>query len=197
MTAFPEALRKWNQASSAASVSESDLARGGIQMHIKDDAVRFHFGAARNPSFAVGLTAFCVFWTGIWGVQYVLGVPWIFQALTLLIEPLFIVLCLDLWLSTTTVTIANGLVTRRYAVLGVACKRFWPGDEIQGVLLKIGTQMQGRTGTPYYNVRALLQDGRTTMIGPRIRDKRQAEWIAARMRMALGLPPAPPLRTDV
>jgi hypothetical protein len=48
-------------------------------------------------------------------------------------------------------------------------------------------QSTGRSGTPYYELRATLDTGRHTHLGYGIRNKRHAEWLADRMRAEIGL----------
>lgn len=46
----------------------------------------YHFGAARHPSFAIGLTAFLLIWTAAIWLQLALDAPWFFPLLTGLFE---------------------------------------------------------------------------------------------------------------
>lgn len=170
-----------------AAVTADDLARTGIEVSTRDGGLEVRSGAARNRSFLIGMTAFLFIWSGAWWLQYVLGVPWIIQAVTLVFEAIFIVLCVDLWLSTTTVRITQGRVSRRYAVLGIGVTRTWAARDVTGLTLKIGSQTQGRTGIPYYDIRASFLAGRAQTLVPRVRNKRHAEWLSARVREALGL----------
>lgn len=169
------------------SVTADDLARTGIDVATRDGELEVRCGAARNRSFLIGMTAFLAIWSGAWYLQYVLGVPWIIQGMTLVFEALFVVLCVDLWFSTTTVCIGAGRVSRRYAVAGIGATKTWAARDVTALTLTIGSQTQGRTGTPYYDIRATLATGRAQTLVPRIRDKRHAEWLSARMREALGV----------
>jgi hypothetical protein len=73
------------------------------------------------------------------------------------------------------VTVASGLLApmRRHR-LG--------SDEIAEVTTRIGMQA-GRT--PYYDLILVRKDGKRMPAGRGIRDKREAEWLAATMREAL------------
>jgi hypothetical protein len=101
------------------------------------------------------------------------------------------VIVLDLWLGTTVVTIADGRARRRYSMLGIALNKAWFGAELRSIDLHIANQTQGATGTPYYDLRATTTSGRHVTLGTRVRDKRQAEWLASRLRAGLGLERAP------
>ena len=48
-------------------------------------------------------------------------------------------------------------------------------------------QTQGRFGTPYYDIRATLKNGRKRTLGGGIRQKRHAEWLAAQVRGTIGI----------
>ena len=58
----------------------------------------------------------------------------------------------------------------------------WMGANVTGVEPRIGMQYGSR---PYYDIAMLTRDGRTVLAGTGIRDKREAEGLAARMRQAM------------
>jgi hypothetical protein len=55
-------------------------------------------------------------------------------------------------------------------------------DEIAEVTTRIGMQSGN---TPYYDLILVRKDGKRMSAGRSIRDKREAEWLAATMREAL------------
>ena len=91
--------------SAKAPVTRQDLAAAGIHVRQTEAGVEYHFGAARNPSFAIGLTAFVLIWTGALWLQIAIGAPVLFPLLTGLFELLLLAIAADLWLGTTTVTV--------------------------------------------------------------------------------------------
>jgi hypothetical protein len=93
----------------------------------------------------------------------------------------------DLWLGATVVTVGNGSLRVRHTVLGLGGTRTLYAAEIASIDLHINMQTQGRFGTPYYEVRARLTNGRKASLGDGIRNKRHAEWLAAQMRAAIGV----------
>jgi len=109
------------------------------------------------------------------------------MAITGLVELLLLVIVVDLWLGSTTTTIGAGQVRRRHTVLGLGTTRTTPASDIASVDLHISMQTEGRYGTPYYDVRAVLTNGRKATLGSGIRSKPHAEWIAAQIRAAIGL----------
>ncbi len=172
----------------AHPVTLDSLARSGIIVQPTDAGTAYHFSAMRNLSFAAGMTVFILIWTGGLWLQWRVGFPWIFLLICGLIELLLIVIAVDLWFGATTVTIGSGIVRRRHTVLGVGSTREIALGDISQIDLPITMQTTGRSGTPYYELRALRKNGRKLSLGSGIRNKRQAEWLAAEMRAALGLP---------
>ena len=61
-------------------------------------------------------------------------------------------------------------------------------SEISKIDLHISMQTTGRSGTPYYEIRATKRNGRRGSLGSGIRNKAHAEWLAREMRSAVGLP---------
>jgi hypothetical protein len=59
-----------------------------------------------------------------------------------------------------------------------------PAVELKDIVLKIGMQSGDRL---WYDLYAVRTNGRKLDVGGGIRDKREAEWIAAQLRRALGL----------
>ena len=72
--------------SAKAAVTRQDLAAAGIQMRQTEAGVEYHFGAARNPSFAIGLTAFVLIWTAALWLHIAIDAPLVFPLLTGLFE---------------------------------------------------------------------------------------------------------------
>jgi hypothetical protein len=169
------------------AIDEGDLARAGIDVRAVDGRTVFRFAPARNPSFALGLTAFLAIWTGALTLQRVLGVPWVFIAMTAAVEILLVVVAVDLWLGVTVVAVGDGRIDRTYRVLGIPSRRTWNVPDVKAIDIAITSQTSGPTGTPYYDVRATLTSGRHVTLGPRVRQKRQAEWLASRIQELAGL----------
>lgn len=168
-------------------ISSADLAASGIHIAPTHEGTQYHFAAARNASFASGLTMFTLLWTGALWLQYTLGFPWIFVVVTGGFELLLLLVVLDTWFGTTTVTIGSEIVRRRHAILGMGSTRAIPMTSIKNVDLHISMQSTGRAGTPYYELRAFLDSGRRTHLGQGIRNKRHAEWLLGEMRKQIGI----------
>lgn len=72
--------------------------------------------------------------------------------------------------------ISHGYVTPR------ARSRDLAASEIASLELKVSMQAGSRS---YYDIEAILKDGRKHTIGRMIRKRRHAEWLLARIREAL------------
>ena len=170
-----------------AGITRQDLAAAGIHVRQTEAGVEYHFGAARNPSFAIGLTAFALIWTGALWLQIAIDAPVLFPLLTGLFELLLLVIAADLWLGTTTVTVGPHTVRCRQAIAGLGTTRVIAATDIVKIALHISMQTTGRSGTPYYEIRATTGAGRHRSLGSGIRNKAHAEWLAQEMRSAIGL----------
>jgi hypothetical protein len=98
---------------------------------------------------------------------------------------------LELWLRVTRVTADAGTVVLARGYLSPARERRLPMSEIAEVKARIGMQAGG---APYYDLVLVLADGRSVTAGHGIRDKREAEWLAATLRRAVS-PAGVPTRT--
>ena len=93
---------------------------------------------------------------------------------------------LDLWLGTTRVVIESGVVRLTRGLLGAGPTRLIPCSEIKDTRLTIGMQSGDHSGTPYYTLNLVDSDDRTFSAGSYIKNKEEAEWLAAEMkRLAL------------
>jgi hypothetical protein len=95
---------------------------------------------------------------------------------------LLLIVVLDQWLTVTRVTAGDGAVTVATGWLLPRGERTLRAAEVAGVTTRIGSQA-GRT--PYYDVTLLTTAGKRVAAGRGIRDKREAEWLAATITSAL------------
>ncbi|HEU5303725.1 MAG TPA: hypothetical protein VFU40_03690 [Gemmatimonadales bacterium] len=142
------------------------------------------FPAARNPGAATGLTLFLALWLGAIGFQLYLGVPAALPIVSGIFGALILIGVLDLWLGVSQVNVDAG-------ELSVATGYLYPGRARTVAALEIAdvaAVMGMRSGrVPYYDVTVIRKNGRKIRAGRSVRDKREAEWLAAVIRKALGL----------
>jgi hypothetical protein len=156
-----------------------------IQVTTNRRGTEILFPAARNPGAAAGITAFLGLWLGcIWLMLY-LKAPWIFPVVFGLFGLLIFWGALELWLRVTRVVVDGGTVTLASGFVVPTAERRFGAAEIADVTTTIGMQTGG---TPYYDIVLLRADGKRLTAARAVRDKREAEWLAAAIKRAMALP---------
>jgi hypothetical protein len=155
-----------------------------IQVTTNRRGTEIVFPAARNPGPATGLTVFMLIWWATVGVQLYLRAPIIFPIVTALFGLLLMIFVLDVWLKVSRVTIDAGVVTVASGYLQPGRERTIAGGEIATVAAEIGMQ-SGKT--LYYDIIIRRKNGKKVAAGRSVRDKREAEWLAAMMKKSLGI----------
>ena len=140
------------------------------------------FPAARNPGAATSLTLFLLLWLGCIGLQLYFRAPLVFPVVTGLIGLLILIGVLDLWLGVSRVSVDAGTLTWATGYLFPGRERTLHKSDIADVVTTIG--MQAGT-TVYYDVSVVRKNGKKVKVGRSVRDKREAEWLAGRIRDAL------------
>jgi hypothetical protein len=141
------------------------------------------FPAARNPGAATSLSFFLLLWLGFIALQIHFRAPLVFPIVTGIFGLLIFIGVLDLWLQVSRVNVDAGTLTWATAYLSPGRERTLHASEIADVIASIG--MQAGT-TVYYDVTVVRKNGRKIKVGHSVRDKREAEWLAGRIRKALG-----------
>ncbi|MBI2820143.1 MAG: hypothetical protein HYX73_09210 [Acidobacteria bacterium] len=117
-----------------------------------------------------------------------LGAPILFPIFFGIFELLLVLFSMDQWFGSTRIAIGNGLLRKQYSLLGIPFgTRTMPASDISRLKLKVGMQSGGRAGTPYYDIQAVLLNGKNQTLAGSVKDKRHAEWLAAQISSALGL----------
>ncbi len=142
------------------------------------------FPAARNPGAATSLTVFLLLWIGCIALQMYFRAPLVFPIVTGLFGVLILIGVLDLWLQVSRVTADAGTLTWAVGYLSPGRERTLHASEIADVIASIG--MQAGT-TVYYDVVVVRKNGKKIRVGRSLRDRREAEWLAGRIRKASGL----------
>ena len=141
------------------------------------------FPAARNPGAATSLSFFLLLWLGFIALQIHFRAPLVFPIITGIFGVLILIGALDLWLQVSRVSADAGTLTWAVGYLSPGRERTLHGSEIADVVASIG--MQAGT-TVYYDVTVVRKNGKKIKVGHSVRDKREAEWLAAAIRNALG-----------
>jgi hypothetical protein len=166
---------------SKATVEISSTATGGS---------RFVFPMARNPGAALGITVFTALWWGVIAFMHYIGFNIFFLGLFGLFGLLLAWFSLDLWFGTSVATIEGGQLRVRSAIFGIGSTRVYSTTEIDDIEVSVGMKQQEtmtQRAKAWYDLKLKPKIGRPKMIGGNIKDKHEAEWLADRMRTALGI----------
>jgi hypothetical protein len=142
------------------------------------------FPAARNPGVAWGLTFFTAIWGGVVWALIHLRAPLIFTVVFGAFGLLLLVGVLELWLRVSRVAAGNGGLTVASGYLATGGGRTLPASAIDDVTTRITMQAGAR---PYYDIVVTTKEGKKITAGHAVRDKREAEWLAATIKQALGV----------
>ena len=132
----------------------------------------------------MGITVFTVIWTGV--VVFLLGsdAPLFFPLVFGLVDLLIIYWTLWMWLGIAVVTADGDRVTVARGLLFASGRRQYDARSLTDVHVKVGMQSGN---TPYYRIMFTDRVGKKIRAGWGIRDKREAEWLAQRLRDAVGI----------
>jgi hypothetical protein len=144
----------------------------------------FIFPAGRNPGAASGLTFFLLLWTGAIWLQLHFKAPLIFPIVSSLVELFFIWGVLSLWFRRTRVVIESGTLTVTSNVLGLSWKRTAATGDIERIFTAVG---MSSGNSVYRDIKVAVRGGTTFYAGTKLKDSREAEWLAAEMAKAAGL----------
>lgn len=180
-------------AESEAPPSEPAAAPAGLEPFVQPATSRVRvirnrrgteivFPAGRNPGVSAGLTVFLAIWlAAVWATvrfEAPLLLQLIFGAFGLLI----LWGTVASWLGVSRVTVGDGAVTVASGLLASMREHRFRAEDVAEVTTKIGMQAGS---SPYYDLVLVRKDGKQVPAGRGLRDKREAEWLAATVRDAL------------
>jgi hypothetical protein len=146
--------------------------------------VELSFPAARNPGAALSLTVFTLLWVGIVAALIRFHVPLFFPVVFGAFGLLLVVGSLELWLTVSRVVVDKGSISVAQGYIYPGSEKTIASAQISSVIAKISMQ----TGSvPYYDVVLVTTAGKQIAAGRWVRNKREAEWLAATIKDALGL----------
>jgi hypothetical protein len=174
-----------DRAAAAAAMVPADYHQptgSRIEVSTTRRGTEIYFPPARNTGFAIGITVFTAIWTGAIALAVALHAPIVFPIVFGVIELLLVYILLDAWLGVTRVTAGDGQVTIATGWLVPRRERTLRAAEIKGVTTRIASQ-QGDTG--FYDLTIETTAGVRVAAGRGMRDKREAEWLAATIMKAI------------
>jgi hypothetical protein len=153
-----------------------------IQVSTTRRGTEIYFPPARNPGFAIGITVFTAIWVGAFALLLVFHAPILFPIVFGLFALLLVYLLLEAWLGVTRVTAGDGQVTIATGWLVPQRERVVNAADIKAVTTRIASQ-QGDTAL--YDISIETTAGTRVAAGRSVRDKREAEWLAATIANAV------------
>jgi hypothetical protein len=179
---------------STAFLSGTDTARAGIPPDsgivvktAESGGTEFIFAAARNKGPALRATLFFLVFTGFIGYLYRQDISIIFLSLFLILDLVLLISALFQWLGTSRVIIGSGRVQGYYGILGLGPTREIPFSVIKSIQMPIGGYEESSSSAAYYDLRLQLMDGEEVVLANAIHNKRDAEWLIAKMKELTGL----------
>jgi hypothetical protein len=171
-------------AKGAAAVPADYRQPAGSRIRVTPTArgIEIYLPRARNPGFALGLTAFFGFWLAATVLVIVLRAPIVFPIVLGGFSLLFALIVADAWLGVTRVTAGRDGVTVASGWVTPRRERTLPAADVADVTTRITAQAGT---TPYYELKVVTKAGKQAGAGGGIRDKREAEWLAERVSAAL------------
>lgn len=173
-----------DRAAAAAALVPADYrqpAGSRIRVSTTRRGTEIYFPPARNPGFAIGITVFTAIWTGAIALMLALHAPILFPIVFGLFALILVYLLLQAWLGVTRVIAGDGQVTIASGWLMPQRERTIRAGEIKEVTTRIASQ-QGDTA--YYDIVVETTAGSRVAAGRSVRDKREAEWLAATIAKA-------------
>lgn len=144
-------------------------------------------GIVLHPRRRIGDWVGYVFFLTMWyGVLYFFGtrdVPLMVLIVMGVIGAFVFVAALDFLLGRTTLTTERGVLTIRRTWLGLGTTETIPAPEIDRFEPRIGTTVGNRA---YHDVHAILRTGGSRKVAKYIRNRRDAEMLAARLGRGVG-----------
>lgn len=173
----------------AAAPLEKPPDDGIVVRQSPSGGMEYEFSAARNVGMAFGTSIFLVIFSMVvWFIIH-LKTPLIFPIVFGAFDVILLFKVLTLWMGTSKMAMGTDRVKLQRGLLGVGPTREVEFSQIAGILMPIGMQSGERSGTPYYEIRLRLNDGKEVMVAEGIRSKPEAEWLVARLKTEIGLKP--------
>ncbi len=144
----------------------------------------FYFPPGRNPVMAIGATAFLAGWSGALVAMIMFGAPMPLVVIFGVMDMVVFAVVFGLWFAAARITVDRSAVTVTKIVLGWRRQKVVPVADITGFRTVIGMTSGAAA---YYSIHLALRNGRSVTLGSSIKDKREAEWLAAEMSRCAGI----------
>jgi hypothetical protein len=190
---FRVALTPEQAAAAAAAQSQRQAALAAYQRPANSPirvrpalhgGTEFLFPPCRNPGAALGLTVFTMIWTASIAFMVWKKAPIFFPIVFGLFELLLLYALFQMWFGVTHVLIRSGRIEISRRALGFGHANTVTADEISEIRTSPG-MTAGKT--VYHDIQVHCHNGRKLAAGDAIKDRMEAEWLAAEMRKLVGM----------
>lgn len=170
---FQAPAASWQPPPSRIRVKETSL--GGVEIY---------YPPARNPGTILFLTAFLFVWSTVIGFMVAQKAPVIFAVVFGLFDLIFLLIWAGMLFKSTRVVAESGSLAVTQSWFGLGSPRTIPAADVAAIDLKVGMTSGSHS---YYDVQVLTRTGKKLKAGDAIADQHHAEWLAQKLRAALGL----------
>lgn len=151
------------------------------------DGEEIHVRSHARLTETLSLGIFNLLWFGFIALMFVLHAPFIFPFLFGIFGVIILVLLFDFAFGRTTIRASRRALQIRRSWFGIGSTRSVDPAQIDSVTTVVGMTSGGGNGTPYYNVRLRIKDGKESFAAKYIRSRRDAEALAEKIEKECGL----------
>jgi hypothetical protein len=188
-----EAARDSKSQASSAAPSDSDSgvvaqpANMKVIVSMHSGGTEFHFPAFRNPSRALGLLAFTLFWSGVVYVLYRVHAPLFFFIVFGLFDLLLVCGVFHVTLGNARIGVANGEILSRTGIFGAGATRRIQVSDVASIVPVVSVQQNGTSGNALYAIRLRTKNGRKYTLADEIDSRQEARWVVSQIEALAGL----------
>jgi hypothetical protein len=147
-------------------------------------STHIRFPAARHAAVIAGILLFVVVWSLAIGFMVEKGAPVLFPIVFGMFDLLLMGFAIELLFHSVSVVANRSEVSITHRLLLARWNHTLAVGDIQSITLKTGLQSGSRV---YYDLKVNTRAGRNFTAGPRVADKKHAEWLMSTIRSATGL----------
>ncbi|RKX34829.1 MAG: hypothetical protein DRP71_05835 [Verrucomicrobia bacterium] len=156
----------------------------GVQIVETLDGVRIHFKPARNPGTTFSLFLITAVWTGIFVVLLKTDAPLMFPFIWAVFDVFLILGLITSLFHGIRIDAADHNLTIKHRLIVPTVTRHYASGEIAEIKAVPGMKSGN---TQFYRIAVIPKSGGKSSAGSRIKNKRDAVWIAERLAIAVGL----------
>ena len=179
----PAAAESYREATQSRLASYHPPADSPVICRPWQSGIELIFPAARNKGAAFAITGFTILWTGIVVILLTVAHVWLFGLIFALFDLLLLAGVILAWFRSMRVTADRTELVIETRTLGIRSVRRIPAANIADVGPAVGMQSGNKV---YEDLRVTLTDGHRYSAGGGVPSLAETEWLAARLKEAMG-----------